>query len=79
MARDWIDADYEVVEEPRPRRGQYHRTLRGWRFFGIDAYGRELWRRPPRLPRWGWGILFVLGFCAFQTVVYLIAEFRAHH
>lgn len=77
MARDWTDAEFEVIDGP-PRIGDPHPRLRGWRYAGVDTYGRPLWRSPG-WPRWKLALAMILGAPAALAGVYIAAQTLAHH
>lgn len=78
MRGNWTDAEFEVIAG-RPRHGDPHPTQPGWRYFGVDSHGMDLWRRPPRLNR----LQFFGALCGAaimaQVVIYELAERLAHH
>lgn len=74
MARDWIDAEFEIVGPLRL--SDPHPDHKDWRFAGVDLYGRTLWRKPPLIARWQLFLLLLLAIPLARGAIYLIAE---HH
>ncbi len=77
MARDWIDAEYEIVGPPRL--GDPHPDHTTWRYAGLDPNGRRMWRKPPLLARWQLFVALLLAIPLIRGAVYVVANLFDHH
>jgi len=77
MARNWIDAEFEVIHAPL-RLGDPHPTRKGWRYVGSDLKtGATYWYVPPR--RWRLFLGLLVGTPLAGVAIYYGANLLDHY